>query len=139
MARIVTNLIFVRGDTFISPQWLVVNEALPRGITKDELEQGIRDGTYTRINFNDYNIEGMLRQVPNGAKLADLAISITDDQYGYLSWEIPYTTTESFPNINTKTVYDVQLTHKTSNVRETLIAGEVRITEDVTYNGPTVF
>ena len=139
MARIITNLIFVRGDTHVSPQWLVVNEKLPRGITKDELEQGIRDGTYTRIDFTQYTMRGQVRTVPDGEKQADLTLSVTQDEFGYLSFTVPYTTTETMPNQDTRMVYDIELTHRDTDVRETLIAGEYRVTSDVTYNGPTVF
>lgn len=126
------NMTCIRGDTLFSPVWAIPNENVPSGITEQDFYDGVKDGTYTLADLNNFEITSNARFQYNSALEYDITQYITIDQ-NYLRFVLPATETEKMTNEKKSLLYDIQFKEKTSGYVKTAIGGTITIDQEVTY------
>ncbi|MBS9935779.1 hypothetical protein [Vibrio alginolyticus] len=122
------SLKIYRGDTFQSDYFTLFDDAIPEFITQEEIDQGIVDGIYNKLNLNDLSIIGQARSGYDGLKIFDLVIVKDTEQFHF---EIPPAATTSMTGGHQTLVYDIQV-KDLNDVVTTIVSGTITVMPDVT-------
>ena len=126
------NITSIRGDTLFSPVWAIPDENVPSGITEQDFYDGVKDGTYTLADLNNFEITSNARFQYNSNIEYDLTPYITIDQ-NYMRFVLPASETSKLVNERKALLYDIQFKEKTSGYVKTAIGGTITIEQEVTY------
>lgn len=122
------NIKMVRGDSFFSDKFMVLNETLPEYVTMEEIQAGLADGTYTAKDPSTLNVRGHVRAAVDDPVRFELPFHLSATDFYF---EIkPEHTQNGSGEESWQFVYDVEITD--NGVVSTIAEGTLVITPDVT-------
>ena len=126
------NISVKHGCTLQSGKIFSINESVPRNTTYAEIIAGIAAGTYTKKSLADKTYSGQIREQVGFPVLAELSFQVVDNE---LSFSVPASVIETWPNAAATFFYDVQETDTVTSIVSSKVEGRITvvpyITEDI--------